>query len=98
MLEHWIGTNLHLREGHAVTNFDMLAEINSESDLANELLKDPYDFSFLSLTEKYREQELKDALVGNIEKCFWGRTESWRPRAQKGEGMIPIIPHNKSRP
>ena len=82
LLEHWIGTNLHLREGHAVTNFDMLAEINGESDLANELLKDPYDFSFLSLTEKYREQELKEALVGNIEKymlelgqgfCFKGR-------------------------
>lgn len=82
MLEHWIGTNLHLREGHAVTNFDALAEVNAGSDLANELLKDPYDFSFLSMTEKYREQELKDALVGNIEKymlelgqgfCFKGR-------------------------
>jgi len=82
MLEYWIGTNLHLREGRAVTNFDMLTEINDESDLANELLKDPYDFSFLSMTERYREQELKDALVGNIEKymlelgqgfCFKGR-------------------------
>ena len=57
MLEHWIGTNLHLREGNAVTNFDSLAEIDGGSDLANELLKDPYDFSFLSLTEKYREQD-----------------------------------------
>jgi len=45
-----------------------LPEIASDSDLANELLKDPYDFSFLSLTERYHEQELKDALVGNIEK------------------------------
>jgi predicted nuclease of restriction endonuclease-like (RecB) superfamily len=82
MLEHWIGTNLHLREGHAVTNFDSLAEIDSGSDLTNELLKDPYDFSFLTMTERYREQELKDALVANIEKymlelgqgfCFKGR-------------------------
>ena len=82
MLEHWIGTNLHLREGHAVTNFDALAEMNGDSDLANELLKDPYDFSFLTMTERYREQELKDALVANIEKymlelgqgfCFKGR-------------------------
>lgn len=82
MLEHWIGTNLHLREGHAVTNFDALAEIDGDTDLANELLKDPYDFSFLTMTERYREQELKDALVANIEKymlelgqgfCFKGR-------------------------
>ena len=82
MLEHWIGTNLHLREGHAVTNFDALAEMNGDSDLANGLLKDPYDFSFLTMTERYREQELKDALVANIEKymlelgqgfCFKGR-------------------------
>ena len=82
MLEHWIGTNLHLWEGRAVTNFDVLADIEGGSDLANELLKDPYDFSFLTMTEKYREQELKDALVANIEKymlelgqgfCFKGR-------------------------
>jgi predicted nuclease of restriction endonuclease-like (RecB) superfamily len=82
MLEHWIGTNLHLREGRAVTNFDALAEIDGDSDLANELLKDPYDFSFLAITERYREQELKNALVANIEKymlelgqgfCFKGR-------------------------
>lgn len=82
MLEHWIDTNLHLREGRAVTNFSSVPEIAADSDLANELLKDPYDFSFLSLTERYREQELKDALIGNIEKymlelgqgfCFKGR-------------------------
>ena len=82
MLEHWIGTNLHLREGRAVTNFDVLAEMDGGSDLANELLKDPYDFNFLTMTERYREQELKDALVANIEKymlelgqgfCFKGR-------------------------
>lgn len=82
MLEHWIGTNLHLREGHAVTNFDTLVEIDGDTDLGNELLKDPYDFSFLTMTERYREQELKDALVANIEKymlelgqgfCFKGR-------------------------
>ena len=82
MLEHWIGTNLHLREGQAVTNFESLVNIDGESDLAAELLKDPYDFSFLAITEKYREKELKDALVANIEKymlelgrgfCFKGR-------------------------
>ena len=82
MLEHWISTNLHLREGRAVTNFNTLPEIAADSDLANEMLKDPYDFSFLALTERYHEQELKDALIGNIERymlelgqgfCFKGR-------------------------
>ena len=62
MLEHWIGTNLHLREGRAVTNFDVLADIEGGSDLANELLKDPYDFSFLTMTVKYRCKE-KDCVT-----------------------------------
>ena len=82
MLEHWIGASLHLREGNAVTNFDTRPEIAPDGDLSSELLKDPYDFSFLTLTDRYHEQELKDALIANIEKymleigegfCFKGR-------------------------
>lgn len=32
------------------------------------LIKDPYHFDFIQLTEKYKEKELKDALVDNITK------------------------------
>ena len=81
-LEHWISTNLHLREGKAVTNFDKIPAVLPDHDLSADLLKDPYDFSFLPWAERYREKELKAALVDNIEKyllelgdgfCFKGR-------------------------
>lgn len=31
----------------------------SQSDLAQEMTKDPYNFDFLTITENYREKELK---------------------------------------
>ena len=66
MLENNIASNLHLRQGMSETNFDM-ALADSESELAKETLKDPYDFSFLAMDEKYREEELKTELIKNIE-------------------------------
>ncbi len=87
VLSHWIGTNLHLREGRADTNFDRVPAIAGDSDLSRDLLKDPYDFSFLEMDERYREAELKKALVANIEHyllelgegfCFKGREVNLR--------------------
>ena len=66
MLENNIASNLHLRQGQSETNF-ALTLTNPESDLAKELLKDPYDFSFITMDEKYREAELKAELIKNIE-------------------------------
>ena len=66
MLENNIASNLHLRQGNAETNFD-LALTNPDSGLAKETLKDPYDFSFIAMDEKYREEELKTELIKNIE-------------------------------
>ena len=66
MLENNIASNLHLRQAMSETNFDM-ALVDSESDLAKETLKDPYDFSFLAMDERYREEELKTELIKNIE-------------------------------
>ena len=39
-----------------------------QSDLANQILKDPYNFDFLTLTDGYKEKELEDALTTNITK------------------------------
>ena len=66
MLENNIASNLHLRQGMSETNFD-LALTDPDSDLAKETLKDPYDFSFIAMDEKYREEELKTELIKNIE-------------------------------
>ncbi len=62
-----IKSGLYDRQGKAVTNFNRVLPAH-DSDLANQLLKDPYNFDFLTLTEPYRERELETALVENITK------------------------------
>ena len=63
----FLDTNLYKREGKAITNFkDCLPDINS--DLAQQITKDPYNFDFLAITQGYNEKELKDALIDNIQK------------------------------
>jgi len=65
VLEYQIETNLYGRQGKAVTNFNLTLPV-PQSDLANAILKDPYDFDFLSLSEKVKETDLEKALVRHI--------------------------------
>ena len=67
VLMHFIDTQLHARQGKAVSNF-AVALPEPDSDFAQEVTKDPYCFDFISLTPKYREKELKDAMMAHIEK------------------------------
>lgn len=67
VLMHFIDTQLHSRQGKAVSNF-AVALPEPDSDLAQEVTKDPYCFDFIALTPKYREKELKDAMMAHIEK------------------------------
>jgi predicted nuclease of restriction endonuclease-like (RecB) superfamily len=62
-----IKSQLYARQGKAINNFNQTLPIVT-SDLAHQLLKDPYKFDFLSLTENYKERELENALVENITK------------------------------
>jgi len=67
VLVHQIESGLYKRAGKAVTNFPQtLPEI--QSDLAQQLLKDPYNFDFLTLTEDYNERELEKGLLEHITK------------------------------
>lgn len=65
VLKTFIDTNLHLRQGKALTSFSRLLPA-PDSDLAQELTKDPYIFDFTEMTEPYKERELKKALMANI--------------------------------
>lgn len=67
VLLNFIDSNLYERQGKAVTNFTQKLPIPT-GDLAQQITKDPYSFDFLSLRTDYDEKELKDALIGNIEK------------------------------
>jgi predicted nuclease of restriction endonuclease-like (RecB) superfamily len=67
VLTHQIESGLYHREGKAVTNFtDTLPA--PQSDLAQQLIKDPYTFDFLSITQDYNERELEKALIDHITK------------------------------
>ncbi|WP_156285783.1 PDDEXK nuclease domain-containing protein [Oceanivirga salmonicida] len=67
VLLNFLDTNLYERQGKGITNFsNTLPSVQSE--LAIEMIKDPYNFDFISITEKYNEKELKDALMDNIQK------------------------------
>jgi predicted nuclease of restriction endonuclease-like (RecB) superfamily len=67
MLEHWIDSELYSRQGKAVTNFKT-ALAPPQSDLAREIMRDPYNFDFLSLREQAEERELEDGLLAHMRK------------------------------
>lgn len=67
VLENYMSTNLYEREGKAVSNFKLTLP-PVQSDLAQSITKDPYNFDFLTMSEKYNEKELKDELINNISK------------------------------
>ena len=62
-----IDARAHARHGKAVSNFAALLPA-PQSDLAQQTLKDPYIFDFLTLTEPFQERELETELVRHLEK------------------------------
>ena len=60
-----IDKHLYHSQGAAVTNFEHTLPA-PQSLLAKEILKDPYHFGFLSMSEEYEEKDLEDALVSNV--------------------------------
>lgn len=62
-----IKSNAHERQGSAVSNFEALLP-SRQSDLAQQMFKDPYIFDFLTLEEPFRERELEAGLVAHLEK------------------------------
>ena len=64
-LESQMAANLFGTQGAAVTNFEHTLPA-PQSQLAKEILKDPYHFGFLSMSEEYEEKDLEDALVSNV--------------------------------
>ena len=64
-LEDQIAAKLFLSQGSAVTNFSQTLPL-PQSQLAKEILKDPYHFDFLAMKEKYDEHDLEESLVANV--------------------------------
>jgi predicted nuclease of restriction endonuclease-like (RecB) superfamily len=62
-----IEARLYKRQGKAITNFKRTLPA-PQSDLAQQILKDPYNFDFLTLSGDVDEKEIELALVDHIQK------------------------------
>ncbi len=60
-----IETDLYQRKGGAITNFERTLP-KPQSDLARQMLKDPYSFEFLTISDEAAERELERGLVERI--------------------------------
>ena len=69
VLQNWLDTDLFDRQGKAITNFALTLPA-PQSDLAQEMTRDPYHFDFLAIRAQYDEKELKDALMDNVQRLL----------------------------
>lgn len=65
VLVHQIESRLFERQGKAVTNFAQTLP-SPQSELAQQILKDPYNFDFLSLDKEAHERDLERGLVDHV--------------------------------
>jgi predicted nuclease of restriction endonuclease-like (RecB) superfamily len=65
VLDHQIEGGLYRRQGKAVTNFGR-ALPPPQSELAQQVLKDPYHFDFLTLAEDAHEREVQRGLLAHV--------------------------------
>ena len=66
VLLNWLDTELYERQGKAITNFALTLPA-PQSDLAQEMTRDPYNFDFLTIRAQYDEKELKNGLMDNVQ-------------------------------
>lgn len=69
VLLNWLDSDLYERQGKAITNFALTLPA-PQSDLAQEMTRDPYNYDFLAIRERYDEKELKDALMVNVQRLL----------------------------
>jgi predicted nuclease of restriction endonuclease-like (RecB) superfamily len=65
VLVHQIEGGLYQRQGGAMTNFQQVLP-QPQSDLAQQLMKDPYQFDFLNWTGEQQERHLERSLIDHI--------------------------------
>jgi predicted nuclease of restriction endonuclease-like (RecB) superfamily len=65
ILEMQIESGLYRRQGAAITNFHATLPA-PQSDLAQQILKDPYNFDFLTLATEARERDLERGLLEHL--------------------------------
>jgi predicted nuclease of restriction endonuclease-like (RecB) superfamily len=69
ILQVFIENALFKRDGKAITNFTHTLP-SPQSDLAQQITRDPYCFKFLCLEENFREKELEQGLINHMQKLL----------------------------
>jgi predicted nuclease of restriction endonuclease-like (RecB) superfamily len=65
VLVHQIESGLYRRQGKAPSNFTRTLPA-PQSELAQQVIKDPYNFEFLTLAEEAKERDLERALIDHL--------------------------------
>lgn len=65
VLVHQIESGLFNRKGNAITNLERTLPL-PQSELVSDILKDPYNFDFLSLGQEFSERDLQRSLITHI--------------------------------
>ena len=65
VLVHQIDTGAFARQGRAITNFEATLP-PAQSDLARQILKDPYNFDFLTVADDARERDVQRGLLAHL--------------------------------
>lgn len=68
ILVHQIESGLHNRQGKAITNFN--TTIPENSDLVQQMFKDPYKLEFIALGAEAAERDLENALMDHLTKTL----------------------------
>ncbi|SDB55012.1 Predicted nuclease of restriction endonuclease-like (RecB) superfamily, DUF1016 family [Desulfonatronum thiosulfatophilum] len=67
MLVLQIKASLYARQGKSISNFKVTLP-KPQSDLAQQAIKDPYTFDFLSMAQPFNERDIEQQLVAQITK------------------------------
>ena len=86
---------LHLRVGQSANNFE-LTLLPLDSDMANQIFKDPYLFDFLGTTQVRKEAELENRLVEHLENFFLELGQEQVYQTQAVEAVVECISNVKT--
>lgn len=75
MLLNMLGTDLYERSGKAQTNFKSTL-LNTDSDLAQEITRDPYNFSLLNYEENTTSVPLKTHCLPTSQTFCWSLVQA----------------------
>lgn len=66
ILVYQIDTNLYNRQVSAIKHNNFELTLKQNSDLANSMMKEPYVFDLIELTEDYKEKELENKMLDRL--------------------------------